>query len=408
MKTIAAASAAVLSLFSIAGCTGGTPQETGARDQQVVVEGNNRFAFELYGRLRGQEGNLFFSPFSISTALAMAYAGARGGTETEMAEVLRFTLKQDRLHPALAALIDDLSAGTKRDSLQLSVANALWGQKGFGFLKGFRGLVQTHYGARLEKVDFAGATESARLTINRWAADRTEGKIRDLIQPGILDELTRLVLANAIYFKGDWAAPFKKEGTANDLFTLAAGAGGGKIEAPMMNRTGSFGYLEDEILQVLTLPYAGNRLVMVVLLPKRIDGLHALEDSLTAASLASWLERQRPRKVEVFLPRFKMTCGFSLADVLVSMGMAEPFTPGAADFSGMDGKRDLFISAVVHKAFVDVNEERTEAAAATVVYKELGVPLIPVFRADHPFLFLIQDVRTNSVLFIGRVMNPKV
>jgi len=370
-----------------------------------LASGNNAFALDLYAKLRTGEGNLFFSPYSISTALAMTYAGARGETERQMAGVLHFDLPQSELHPALGAMVNDLNARGKK-GYQLVVANALWGQKGYRFLTEFLGLTRTHYGAGLNEVDFARAADAARKTINAWVEKQTRDKIRDLIKPGVLGSLTRLVLTNAIYFKGDWASQFKERSTRDEPFTMLDGK---QVHVPIMNQTTEFRYMETDSFQALEMPYVGEELSIVVFLPRKTDGLPAFEQSLSADNLTTWLSRLRKRKVLVGFPRFKMTSSFELADVLKAMGMATAFT-GAADFSGMTGGKDLHISNVIHKAFVEVNEEGTEAAAATAVVMRLTAALpepTPSFRADHPFLFLIRDNKTHSILFLGRVLNPK-
>jgi len=378
----------------------------GAEDakEKALVEGNNAFALELYGKLRAGEGNLFFSPYSISSALAMTYAGARGNTAAEMAKTLRFAIEDKDIHPAFAALQGRLNAPGKK-GYELVVANALWGEKGYGFLDDFLKLTQQHYGAGLTELDFVAAAEQARGTINAWVQKQTRDKIKDLIKPGVITDLTRLVLTNAIYFKGKWAEQFDKSATQEAPFSVTETE---KVTAPMMSLKGDFGYMGDDSLQALEMPYAGGELSMLVLLPKSPAGLAEIEKSLTPKSLAGWILALRTQEVQVCLPRFKMTGEFSLAETLRSMGMSEAFTD-KADFSGMDGKRDLVISAVVHKAFVDVNEEGTEAAAATgVIIGSISVkPPPPVFRADHPFLFLIRHEPTGAILFLGRVADPK-
>jgi serpin B len=374
-------------------------------DVAAVVKSNDAFAFDLYAKLREKEGNLFFSPESISTALAMTYAGARGETAAEMAKTLHFTLKPDQIHPAFHALIDELNGARKKRGYQLTVANALWGQKGFNFLPDFIKLTKANYGAGLHEVDFAGNTEAARKTINAWVEKETKDKIKDLLQPGVLDSLTRLVLTNAIYFKGNWDRQFKKDLTKKDAFHVS---GDKKIDALLMHDTGKFKYFDGGSFQALEMPYKGKELSMVVLLPKKIDGLGELEKTLTAAAVAEWLPKLREQEVAVSLPKFKSTSEFSLNDTLETMGIKQLFAAGAADLSGMDGKRDLFVSAVVHKAYVDVNEEGTEAAGATsVVVKLEAAPFRPEFRADHPFVFLIRDNHSSSTLFLGRVVNPQ-
>ena len=374
---------------------------------EAVVEGNNAFALELYAKLRQGEGNLFFSPYSISTALAMTYAGARGETKLQMAKVLHFSLPSEELHSTLGMLSKDLNERGEKGGYELSVANALWYQKGYVFLEEFLGLVRTDYGSGLNEVDFVGAAETARRTINDWVKKETRDKIKELIGPGVLDSLTRLVLTNAIYFKGNWAEQFDKDRTKEAPFTLINSQ---KVDVAMMNQTGEFKYMEAEDFQGLELPYVDNELSMIILLPKEVGGLRGLEKTLTAEKLSEWLARLGKREVIVSVPKFEITSQFGLGDVLKLMGMKDAFVPEVADFSGMNGKKDLFISAVIHKAYVDVNEEGTEAAAATGVVVGLtavGPRERRVFRADHPFLFLIRDNHSGSILFIGRVMNPK-
>ena len=363
----------------------------------------NAFSMDVYAALRSRTGNLFLSPYSISTALAMTYAGARGTTADEMAKVLHYDVDQAKLHAAFGQLLETTKAGK---GYELSVANALWGQKGFQYLKEYLALVADHYGAGLSELDFVSNAEGARKTINTWVEKKTRKKIKDLIQRGVLGPATRLVLTNAIYFKGKWSSQFKEQATRDAPFHLA---GGNTADVPMMTQKAKCGYAETDDLQVLEMPYEGEELSMVVLLPKATDGLPAFEKTLTQAKLDAWLAALRPREVVVFLPKFKMTSQFELSETLGSMGMPLAFSP-AADFSGMTGKRDLMISNVIHKAFVDVNEEGTEAAAATAVVVGLtsAAPTpVTIFRADHPFVFLIRDRRSDSILFIGRVANPK-
>jgi serpin B len=377
-----------------------------AADRAAVVEGDNTFALDLYGQLRHHDGNLFFSPASISTALAMAYAGARGDTASEMAETLHFTLPPAQLHPAIGALLGDLNGA--HDGYQLSVANALWAQRGSTFLEDFLKIMNTDYGAGLNQVDFKTATEAARQTINRWVEQKTQDKIKDLLQPGVLQPSTRLVLTNAIYFKGDWQTQFDKAQTRTEDFHASPAT---TLQVPLMHREGGFNYLKDPTFQALEIPYKNKQLSMIIFLPNDSSGLTALEQLLTASNTQQWLRQLAPvSKVIVTIPKFKMTQEFELGGTLSAMGMPEAFT-GSADFSAMTGSRDFAISAVIHKAYVDVNEEGTEAAAATAVtMRALAIRLPdqppPVFRADHPFVFLIRDNRSNSILFMGRVANP--
>jgi len=375
-------------------------------DQAAVAEGNNAFAIELYGQLRKQSGNLFFSPESISTAFAMAYAGARGDTASQMANTLHFTLPPDRLHPAMGALLTNLNAA--HDGYQLRVADALWAEKDYTFLDDFLKLTSSDYGAGFNRVDFKGAPEAVRSTINQWVEQKTENKIKDLLPPGAVNSTTRLVLTNAIYFKGDWQTKFDKASTKDEDFHLSPAQ---TVKSPLMHREGQFRYFNGGTFQVLDIPYKSNELSMVVFLPNDSAGLPALEQSLTAANIEQWLGQLRPvAKVILAIPKFTMTQQFELAGALAAMGMHQAFQKNAADFSAMTGKRDLWISAAIHKAFVDVNEEGTEAAAATgIVMRSMAVtrqqPPI-VFRADHPFLFLIRDNRSGGILFMGRVTDP--
>jgi serpin B len=376
-------------------------------DVAAVVKGNNQFAFDLYKQLSktdlGKNRNLFLSPESISTALAMTYGGARGETAEEMAKALRFGLPSDKLHPAFGALVRELNGDGKKRAYQLNVANALWGQKGEGFKEDFFTLSKENYGAGLRQVDFAGTAEAARREINAWVEKQTNDKIKDLLPPGVIDALTKLVLTNAVYFKGDWHSQFKKDQTRDEVFR-----GGSDAKVPMMHQTTKFKYLDAGELQVLEMPYAGKELSMVVLLPKKVDTLADLERSLSADKLAGWLDRLREQEVIVSLPKFKATSEFALKGALEALGMKKAFQMPGADFSGINGKDDLYITAVVHKAYVDVNEEGTEAAAATgVVVGVRSAPAAkPEFRADHPFVFLIRDTRNDSVLFLGRLVEP--
>jgi serpin B len=373
----------------------------------ALVEDNNQFAFELYAYLAKEEGNLFLSPSSISTALAMTYAGARGQTAQEMANTLHVArfFPPSTLHAAYAHLLRGWKGEGQKRKYQLSVANALWGQKGFGFLSEFLDLTRKDYGAGLVEVDFANNTELARKTINDWVERQTQDKIKELFRKGMLDDSTRLVLTNAIYFKGDWAVQFLPSNTVAKEFHMMTER---QVKMPFMHRTGAYRYLDNDSLQALDLPYEGKDLSMIVFLPRKVEGLSALEKSLSRDRLQEWLGKMHEQNVAVALPKFKLTTEFTLNKVLAAMGMPTAFTRGA-DFTGMNGSGPrLFLSVVVHKAFVEVNEEGTVAAAGTGVgVKAVSAPRPPAeFRADHPFLFLIRDNRSGSILFIGRVSNP--
>ncbi|MBN1268472.1 MAG: serpin family protein [Kiritimatiellae bacterium] len=373
-------------------------------DLAALASGNNAFACDLYARLRSADGNLFFSPYSISTALGMTYAGARGETAEQIARTFHFDLDQGLLHPAFAGMEGRLDAAQKKGTVQLLVANSLWPHTGYPFLPAYVNLLKEHYRVIVTPVDYVRAAETARQMINAWVEEKTKNRIKDLIPAGALNALTRLVLVNAIYFKGDWAEQFDEALTQDAPFRLSAGE---RVNAPLMNRKGDYHYAETDLAQVLELPYVGNDLSMIVLLPRDPDGLPALEAALKAKDLGAWIAGLRKREVVVFLPKFKMTSQFNLAKTLAAMGMPGAFG-GGADFSGMDGTRELFISEVIHKAFVEVNEEGTEAAAATAVVMRMTAVAQPppTFRADHPFVFLIRERATNAILFMGRVANP--
>ena len=374
---------------------------------EIVVEGNNKFAFDLYAQLKEADGNLFFSPYSVSTALAMTYAGAKGNTEAQMADVLHFVLTQESLHPVFSTLMQDFKADSEKSGFEFSIANALWSQEGYKFHQAFIDITKSYYEAGFKEVDFVKNTESPRQTINKWVEEKTKDKIKELIKPGILTGDTRLVLTSAIYFKGRWILQFEKKDTMLRQFELMTGE---KVEVPMMSQTKKFRYFENEIAQVLEMPYEGNRLSMVIFLPKEKKGIRELEDLFKAKNIKDWLLELRKQEVITSLPRFKMTSEFFLNEALQSLGMTDAFDEKLADFSGMTPDSvGLYISKVIHKAFVDVNEEGTEAAAATAVVKtEKVMPEPkPVFRADYPFIFIIRDMRSGSILFVGRVMDPR-
>jgi serpin B len=393
--------------FLLVACVVGADAQPTAKlpaDVDAVVKGDTEFALDLYARLRAREGNLFFSPSSISTALAMTYAGARGETATQMAKTLHISLPQDRLSPATGSLLQHLNRVGQKQGSQLNVANALWGQLGYHFRPEFLKLTRDSYGAGLNQVDFARQPEAARQTINAWVEKQTRDKIKELLQPDVITADARLVLTNAIYFKGDWARKFKKELTKSEPFQVTPSR---KVDVPMMRQVGDFQYLDGGDFQALGLPYRGNDLSMVVLLPKKADGLAALEKSLTAAKLTECLKKLRTLEVGVILPKFRLTRDARLGQLLSAMGMPLAFRTDA-DFSGMTGKKELMLSEVVHKAFVEVNEEGTEAAAATaVVAQPTAARIPPTFQADHPFVFLIRDNATGSILFLGRVTDPQ-
>jgi serine protease inhibitor len=402
---IAVLLASALSALSAAAETSGG--QRAEPDESAQVRGNSEFAFDLYGRLRARDGNVFFSPYSISSALAMTYAGARGPTATQMATVLRFPFEGDRLHRSLAAVTGKVKAAARHADLR--VANALWPQAGFPITPDFQSIAQRRYGAGLESLDFRRAPEKARVTINTWVEQQTDDRIKELLPEGVLTPSTGLVLTNAIYFKGVWKHAFLESATRKEKFILSTGQ---EIsDAPLMSQSRSLRYLDGGGFQALELPYTADELSMIVFLPRTVDGLAKLEASLTADRLADWLARMTTQEVDVTLPRFKVTAEFRLDQALADLGMPLAFSAGQADFSGIAKDVPLSLSAVIHKAYVDVNEKGTEAAAATgaVVRVTSAVvrPPRPVFRADHPFFFIIRDNGTGSTLFAGRVVNPQ-
>jgi serpin B len=371
--------------------------------------GNRAFSFDLYQTLRAEDGNLFFSPYSISAALAMTFAGARGNTEQQMAQALHYTLPQEQLHPAFNAL--DQSLVTQVDEAEgkftLSIANSLWGQEGFAFKQEYVDTLAKNYDAGLRLVDYKDDAnrEEARRAINDWVSEETQSKIEELIAEGVLDEMTRLVLANAIYFKGEWELPFL-DGTRDAPFTLLDGS---QVQVPTMSRRGQTSFAEGDGYQAVLLPYKGGRAAMLVLLPA--EGQFAsFEGSLDSQRMDGILAQMQAQDVMLFLPKFEFSSEYTLGDTLAAMGMPDAFDPGSADFSAMvdtsQVDENLFISQVVHKAFVAVDEIGTEAAAATGVV--VGVTSMPrEVRVERPFIFVIYDQETSTVLFVGRVLDPR-
>jgi serpin B len=377
---------------------------------QAVADGNNKFGFDLYTKLRDQEkGNLFFSPYSAHTALAMTATGAKGTTREEMVKVLH--LPADEKQAAATGELGQFYAHP-RMHVELAVANSLWAQKGFPWRAEFLELQKTRFGAVFNEADFVTNPEGERQRINHWVEEKTRDRIKDLIPKGLITSLTRMVLANAIYFKGQWQKQFDPKDTRSQPFTLADGT---KTQVPMMHREGGF-KLYSEIraesrwlpeFQVAELPYKGGELSMVILLPGKHDGLPALEAKLSAEALSNWLAKANDaHDADLSLPKFRIeTDAMMLKEPLQKLGMNEAFTP-AADFTGLHtGTEQLFVASVVQKAFVDVNEEGTEAAAATAVeVKTMSAKL--GFVANHPFLFLIRDTKHGTILFMGRVQKP--
>ena len=386
-----------------------TSPDVNETDLATLVGGNSAFAFDMYQALREEDSNLFYSPYSISLALAMTYAGARGETAQQMADTLHFILRQERLHPAFNGLDIELSQrgegakGKEGEGFRLNIVNAIWGQDGYEFLSEFLDLLAMNYGAGLRILDFTSAPEESRITINNWVSDRTEGRIKDLIPQGVIDTFTRLVLTNAIYFNAAWQYPFGEDMTDDGPFYLLDG---GEVTVPMMRQTESFGYTDGGVYQAVELPYDGRELSMVILLPQA-GQFEMFEGSLDAQRVDAIVKDLEHRRVALTMPRFEFESGLSLKEILATMGMPVAFSRDA-NFSGMTGNRDLFIADVIHKAFVSVDEAGTEAAAATAVVMELtAVPEEPVeVTVDRPFIFLIRDIETGTILFVGRIVDP--
>ena len=380
-----------------------------------LVRGNSAFAFDLYQNLRGEDGNLFYSPYSISLALAMTYAGARGETERQMAGTLHFLISQENLHPAFNALDQELASrgegaeGKDGEGFRLNIANAVWSQEDYDFLESFLEVLAESYGAGVRLMDFMAAPERARFTINDWVAHQTEGRIKDLIPPGLIDGSTRMVLTNAIYFSAAWFHPFDPGRTRDGQFNLLDGRA---VDFPMMKRDGWFGYAKGEGYQAVELLYGGQELSMVILLPDegRFGGF---EESLDSDVVSQAIHGLMEQRIILTMPNFEFESEFGLAETLEKMGMPNAFDDQSSDFSGMDGNscpaKDgpcLSIRDVVHKTFVSVDEEGTEAAAASAVV--VGITSVPPeVSVDRPFIFLIRDLKTGALLFVGRVLDPR-
>ncbi len=421
MKKLTAALLAIVMLVTLFGCQEPAAEnmsisEANINDAEYLSKSNNTFALDLYHQLQDGDGNLFFSPYSISSALGMTYAGARGETEKQMAAVLHFQLPQEQLHPAFANLAQVLAgrseevSNPEKQGFTLRNVNALWGQQDFPFKSDFLNMLEENYGAGLKTMDFVHEPEASRLTINDWASEQTAEKIKDLIPPGGVDSLTRLVLTNAIYFKADWLYQFNRDFTHDGEFSLL---NGDKITVPMMPQIEAFHYASGHIYQAIELPYEGKKLSMVILLPEK-EQFEKFETSLDYKKLKGILDSlqgKQPahRKVSLAMPKFKFTSDFGLRKTLSDMGMPAAFDSATADFSGMTGAGPLWIDNVIHKAFVAVDENGTEAAAATAVIMVGAAPIqyeIIDFTMDRPFIFLIRDIETNTILFLGRVVNP--
>jgi len=397
--------AAVLFLFPYEPDQPPQADNTGSTEQgiQGVVNANNQFAFDLYSELdKNEDGNMFYSPYSISAALAMTYEGAEGQTADEIKSVFHFP-EDNTLRPNFAAIYNDINK--ENENYELKTGNALWIQQDFPFLQEYISGVENYYGGKAAMLDFVKETEKSRKTINNFIEEQTNDKIKDLIPAGFLDQTTRLVLTNAIYFKGIWEWEFDKADTRDGIFRITPDD---TVETPIMHMNpeeAKFNYAETEDLQILELSYKGDKISMLILLPT--ENLDAIEPILTVEKLNEYKSQMKETKIDsISLPKFEFDTKYFMKDILISLGMPTAFS-SIADFSGMTGEKDLYISNVIHQAYVGVDEEGTEAAAATAVVMKLTA-MMPtnVFRADHPFIFIIQEKETGNILFFGRVVDP--
>jgi serpin B len=395
----------IILIISLSGCINGTviladDSEATSEGIAKVVNANNQFTFDLYSNIKDNESNVFFSPYSISVALAMTYEGARGQTAEEIQSVFYFPEDDIIRRSSFARIYNNINKIGKE--FELHTANALWAQEDYPFLEEYTSLIDQYYVGKITNLDFVADTENSRMIINRWVEEQTKNKIKDLIPQGAINSITRLVLTNAIYFKGIWVKQFDRRDTKQQDFKVSPDK---TIKVPMMSLTEEeFNYTETEDLQVLEMPYKGEELSMLILLPK--NDLESIEDFLNAEKLSELRNNLREVEIDVYIPKFTFETKYFLPDTLSEMGMPTAFTWPDADFSGMDGTKYLFIQNVIHQAFVEVNEEGTEAAAATAVIVGFGAAMNKVFRADHPFIFIIQERETGNILFLGRVTDP--
>ena len=374
-----------------------------------VIDANNQFALDLYSKYRSQEGNIFFSPFSISTAFAMTYEGASGQTAEEMKQVLHLPDDNKKMRSDFVEIYTELNKEHK--PYNLTTANALWAQKDYPFEEDYFRIIEKYYDGKATNLDFKSDTEKSRKTINDWVEDKTEGGIKDIIPLGILKPSTRLVLTNTIYFKANWSSQFDIEATREQDFKLDSGK---NVKVDMMHMTESFKYGETRNHQILEMPYKGNDLSMLVILPKeshlsREGSLNELEDSFSVENLDDWKNDMNWELVQVSLPKFKFETKYFMKSDLEEMGMSTAFKYPEADFTKMSSTDELYIDKVIHQTFIDVNEAGTEAAAATVVMMGemgMGISRPKTFTADHPFIFIIQKRDTGAILFMGRVSDP--
>lgn len=398
--------ALLISLYTIYTPTvGATPlddSEATEEGVQELVEGNNRFALEMYDEIKQEDENTFFSPWSISAALSMTYEGARGETAEEMRAALNLP-EDNTIRRSSFARLHNLFNLEKE--YELETANALWLKEGYEFLEEYLEINRNYYDAKTEELDFSQSEQSAD-TINEWVEDITRGKIEELITEDQVNPEMALILTNAIYFQSDWTTEFDEGETRKEEFKVNPDK---SVEVDMMTmeETPEFDYAETEDLKAIKMPYKGEEVSMFIILPKEEFTLPKIEENLTTEKLNEIQDNMTVQEVDVHFPKLEIETEYDLKEKFMDMGMEKPFEPGVADFSGMDGSQLLFIDFIVHKAYIEVMEEGTEAAAATGV--GVGITAAPeekVFYANHPFLFTIQDERTGSILFMGRVINP--
>jgi serpin B len=370
-----------------------------------ITENNNLFALDLYKKISDNQENLFYSPYSISTALAMTYAGAKGKTENEMAVVMHFSANNAEFYNKYSEVLKNINALNNGSTVNIYTVNSVWAQKNFKFRDEFLEIIKNNFNSSINLVDFIKETENSRIQINKWVETQTNEKIKDLIKPGLIDYLTRMVLVNAIYFKADWETAFDKQQTQKMDFLVDASTA---VSCDFMFAEQEFKFYENEDgLKAIEIPYSKGKMSMLVILPKDNAGFNRLKKEISLDFYKKINSALVSKKVKLYLPKFKTTSEFELSDMLKQMGMPEAFSD-KADFSGMTGTKDLKISKVIHKAFVEVNETGTEAAAATaVVMRVKSMPMAPPeFKADHPFMFIIKENTENSILFAGNIYNP--
>ncbi|NLE09474.1 MAG: serpin family protein [Dehalococcoidales bacterium] len=386
--------------------------DVSASDKVKLVKDNGVFSFELFHELKDDPGNIICSPHSISTAMAMVYAGAAGNTEQQIADTLRYNLPQERLHPAFNWLDSELNRrgegaeGKDGEAFRLNIVNALWGQKNYEFRQSFLDILAQNYGAGLRIVDYEGETEKSRVTINDWVSEQTENRIHDLVPPGAITPDTRLVLTNAVYLNAAWYYPFS-EYPEDFFFTLPDG---GKTAVPAMSIQETFHYSEGSDYQAVELLYDGRELSMVIILPAE-GQYESFENKLNYDKATGIIDTLVEREVIIRMPEFEFASQFKLTNLLSSMGMPDAFSKKDADFSGINEHEQLLIDEILHRAFIVVDTDGTEAAATT------GISVIPVSAdfdyqppvemiIDRPFIFFIRDIETGTVIFVGRVVNP--